>query len=196
MRIEFNIIQDWVKQNSRVLDLGCGDGTLLSQLRHNKNIEGLGIEMNNQLLTSCVEKELSVIQQDLNAGLSNFANDSFDTVIMTLTLQAMHRPDQVLEEMLRVGKTAIVAFPNFGNWRSRYALLFNGRMPVSPFMPFEWFDTPNIHFCTISDFEILCQQKKIQVVNKTTANAAARQPIWVKIWPNWFSTVAVYHLTR
>lgn len=196
MRIEFNIIEDWLAEQTRVLDLGCGDGTLLFNLQKNKGIQGLGIEIDPTNFQACIEKGLSVINQNLNDGLANFSDHSFDTVVMTLTLQAMRRPDHVLEETLRIGQSSIVAFPNFGHWRSRLHLLAKGTMPVSEFMPYNWYDTPNIHFCTIHDFEALCEKKGIRILNRAVTNTEAKQPVWVKLFPNWFASVAIYHLSR
>ncbi len=196
MRIEFNIIESWIKKQARVLDLGCGDGTLLYQLKKNKSVDGLGIEIGADNFDRCIAKGLSVINQNLNDGLGNFSDKSFDTVVMTLTLQAMRRPDRVLHETLRVGETAIVAFPNFGHWRSRLHLLFKGTMPVSEFMPYEWYDTPNIHFCTIKDFEALCESQGVRVLNRALTSLQGHQSFLAQFMPNWFASVAVYHLSR
>jgi methionine biosynthesis protein MetW len=196
MRIEFDIIESWIKPRARVLDVGCGNGVLLEQLQNNKGAQGLGIEINPEDFDQCIAKGLSVINQNINQGLDNFTDNSFDTVVMTLTLQAMRRPDQVLLESLRIGKTAIVTFPNFGHWRSRLHLLFKGKMPVSEFMPYEWYNTPNIHFCTIRDFEKLCRQEGIKIVNRAVANTDDKQSFWAKLMPNWFASVAIYHLSK
>ncbi|MCY4046354.1 MAG: methionine biosynthesis protein MetW [Cellvibrionales bacterium] len=196
MRIEFDIIESWIKPNARILDVGCGSGELLEQLRNNKSTNGLGIEINPGDFDQCIAKGLSVINQNINQGLENFTDNSFDTVVMTLTLQAMRRPDQVLLESLRIGETAIITFPNFGHWRSRLHLLFRGKMPVSEFMPYEWYDTPNIHFCTIRDFEKLCNNEGIKIENRAVANTSNKQSFWAKVMPNWFAQVAIYHLSK
>lgn len=196
MRIEFDIIENWIKPKARVLDVGCGNGMLLEQLRNNKGAHGLGIEINPEDFDQCIAKGLSVINQNINQGLDNFTDNSFDTVVMTLTLQAMRRPDQVLLESLRIGETAIITFPNFGHWRSRLHLLFKGKMPVSEFMPYEWYNTPNIHFCTIRDFEKLCREEGIKIVNRAVANTDDKQSLWAKLMPNWFASVAIYHLSK
>ena len=131
LRNDLSIIQNWVSPESRVLDLGCGDGALLKLLMENKKVLGYGLEIDAEQITECIRKGVNVIEQDLNSGLSNFKNNSFDTVIMTQALQAMHRPDLVLDEMLRVGKECIVTFPNFANWHARLYLVVRGRMPVT-----------------------------------------------------------------
>ena len=196
MRFEFDVIQEWVKPKSRVLDLGCGDGTLLCNLKKNKDVDALGIEIDHDHFTQCVSKGLNVIDQNIEDGLGNFSDNSFDMVVMTLTLQAVRHPDKVLEETLRVGKQSIVAFPNFGHWRCRLHLSSRGRMPVSKFMPYTWYNTPNIHFCTIRDFEALCQERGIQVLNKEVTSPEGKLPWLEKLWPNLFGSMAIYHLSR
>ncbi|CAA0082077.1 Bifunctional methionine biosynthesis protein MetXA/MetW [BD1-7 clade bacterium] len=196
MRFEFSVIQDWIQPHSRVLDLGCGDGTLLAALQKNKGVRGLGIEIEPAHFDACILRGLSVINQNLDKGLDNFTDQSFDTVVMTLTLQAMRHPDEVLEETLRVGKESIVAFPNFGHWRCRLHLITKGRMPVSKFMPYSWYNTPNIHFCTVRDFEDLCAERSIRILNKEVTSAEGRLPWLARLWPNLFASVAIYHLSR
>ncbi len=195
MRNDLSVIQDWLKPNSRALDLGCGDGTLLAMLRDNKNIEGYGLEIGPDQITACIGKQVNVIEQNLDDGLSNFADNSFDTVIMTQALQAMRAPDLVLDEMLRVGKECIVTFPNFGHWKARWHLAVNGRMPVSDLLPYEWYDTPNIHFCTFNDFEVLCREKNINTLNRQVV-ADGPLSVFKDIRPNLFGETALYHLTR
>ena len=195
MRVEFDVVQQWIKAQSRVLDLGCGDGSLLASLRDNLHVNGVGIEIDSEDFDQCIAKGLSVIEQDLNEGLTNFANDSFDVVVMSLALQAMREPDKLVEEMLRVGKQSIVVFPNFGHWRSRLHLITKGKMPVSKLMPYNWYDTPNIHFCTIRDFEALCKERNIKILNKEVTNTYRRLPGLGKVWPNLFAATAIYHLS-
>lgn len=196
MRLDHDVIQAWVKPGSRVLDLGCGDGALLLNLKNHKQVRGVGIEIDHEKFNICVSKGLSVIEQNADLGLGNFSNHSFDVVVMSQTLQAMNRPDQVLEETLRIGKEAIVAFPNFGHWFCRLHLGLKGRMPVSRFMPYSWFDTPNIHFCTIADFERLCQQKNIRILNRVVTTTDGKFNRLAAIWPNLFATTAIYHLSK
>jgi methionine biosynthesis protein MetW len=196
MRIDLDIIQSYVEPGATVLDLGCGDGTLLSMLREQKSVIGVGLEKDHQKITDCIQKNISVIDQDLNEGLEAFSENSYDVVIMTLTLQAMQRPDFVLEDMLRIGKQCIVAFPNFGHWKARWHLSLHGRMPVSDLLPYQWYDTPNIHFCTVKDFESLCQQKNITVINREVVATNSLGNFFTKLHPNLFGETAIYHLRR
>lgn len=196
MRLDLDVIENWIAPQSRVLDLGCGDGTLLLNLKNRKQVTGVGIEISPKKFNLCIEKGLSVIEQDLDKGLSNFADDSFDVVVMSQTLQAMDRPDFVLKETLRIGKESIVAFPNFGHWYCRMHLSMKGRMPVSRFMPYSWYDTPNIHFCTIKDFEMLCKELKIKILDKALTTASNQLDGVAKLWPNMLATTAIYHLSK
>jgi methionine biosynthesis protein MetW len=137
-----------------------------------------------------------VIEQNLDKGLSNFADNSFDTVVMTQTLQAVHYPDEVLDEMLRIGKECLVSFPNFGYWRTRLYLLTKGKMPVSNFMPHSWYNTPNIHFCTVNDFEALCQQKGIRILSRRVMNQHNETTTLGVNWPNLFGATAIYRISK
>ncbi len=196
LRVDLSAIQGWIVRQSRVLDLGCGDGTLLANLRDHKSVVGYGLEIDPEQITTCITKGLNVIEQNLDQGLSNFSDNSFDTVVMTQALQTMYSPDQVLEEMLRVGKECIVTFPNFGHWKARWHLCINGRMPVSDLLPYQWFDTPNIHFCTFKDFEVLCRDLHIQILHREVV-AEGKISRRLKDWrPNLFGETAIYHLTR
>ncbi len=194
-RADFEIIENWVSDGSRVLDLACGDGELLRTLKTKKNVSGYGLEINSQDIEYCIETGINVIEHNLDKGLSNFRDNSFDTVIMTQALQVMRFPHLVLDEMLRVGRECIVTFPNFGHWRCRMHLLLQGRMPVSKFMPYTWYDTPNIHFCTFRDFEILCQQKKLVVIKRLVVDQQHRLGWKIKYLPNLMGEIAIYHLT-
>ena len=155
MRPDLEIIQNWITPKSRVLDLGCGDGSLLNYLKLKKNVNGIGLEINADDIQSCIAKGVNVIEQNIDEGLTNFQSNSFDTVLLAQTLQASSKPDLLIDEILRIGEHGIITFPNFGNWKSRLSLASNGRMPVSKFMPHNWYDTPNIHFCTVKDFNDL-----------------------------------------
>ncbi|MDO3383166.1 methionine biosynthesis protein MetW [Gilvimarinus algae] len=195
MRFDFDQLQHWIGEKSRVLDLGCGDGTLLKLLADNKQVVGYGLEIDPQQIQTCISRGVNVINQNLDRGLENFEDNSFDTVLMTQALQTMRYPHRVLDEMLRVGKECIVTFPNFGHWKARFHLTFKGRMPVSDLLPYEWYDTPNIHFCTFKDFEVLCREKHINVLHRQVVNERSAQVLG-NLAPNLFGETAVYHLSK
>lgn len=195
MRIDLNKIQHWIKPNSRVLDLGCGDGTLLRLLADTRNAKGYGLEIDAQHINACIDKGINVIDQNLNHGLDNFSNNSFDTVVMTQALQTMRSPHLVLDEMLRIGKECVITFPNFGHYKARIHLTLHGRMPVSDLLPYEWYNTPNIHFCTFKDFEVLCHEKNITVLHREVVNEQTLQFLG-DISPNLFGETAIYHLRK
>ncbi len=196
LRTDLDVIQAWIKSGSRVLDLGCGDGTLLENLRDQKRVNGYGLEIDPSQITTCISKGLNVIDQNLDQGLSNFSDHSFDSVVMTQALQTMHAPDQVLLEMLRVGKECIVTFPNFGHWKARWHLAINGRMPVSDLLPYQWYDTPNIHFCTFTDFEFLCRELDIDIIHRQVVADRPIGRLLKDIRPNLFGDTAIYHLKK
>jgi methionine biosynthesis protein MetW len=196
MRPDLELIQKWIEPDSRVLDLGCGDGTLLSYLKAHKSVNGVGLEIDADNIQCCIDRGVNVIEQDIDKGLNNFQSSSFDTVLLAQTIQALSRPDALLDEMLRIGKKGIVTFPNFGNWKSRVFLACVGRMPVSEFMPHEWYNTPNIHFCTVKDFDKLCVDKGIRVLARTVVNAQHEGSWAMKSWPNLLGEIAIYHLSR
>ncbi len=196
MRPDLEIIQQWIEPNSRVLDLGCGDGSLLHFLNETKNVSSIGLEIDQDNIEQCIENGVNVIEQNMDKGLDNFQSDSFDTVLLAQTLQALSNPHLLVEEMLRVGKKGIVTFPNFGNWKSRLYLATRGRMPVSKFMPHQWYDTPNIHFCTVKDFDALCKEMNIRVLTRTVVDSQHQGSWAVKAWPNLLGEIAIYHITR
>lgn len=196
MRADLQIIQEWIKPGSRLLDLGCGDGELLRYLSDHRQVTGYGLEIDPDKINACIERGVNVIEQNLDAGLSNFGDNTFDSVLMTQALQAVHYPDQVLEEMLRIGREAILTFPNFAHWRCRLYLGSKGRMPVSEFMPYTWYNTPNIHFCTFKDFEDLCRERSIRILDRLVVDQA-HQSTWLSgLWPNLLGEIAIYRVTR
>ena len=194
LRPELQKICEWIEPGSRVLDLGCGDGALLEWLHQHRGVTGYGIEINPDNVLSCLKKNLNVIQTNLDAGLTDFDDNSFDYVIMTQALQALQRPDKTLEEMIRVGRQSIVTFPNFGSWKCRAYLSMKGRMPVSKALPAQWFDTQNIHLCTIKDFEQFCEQRSMTISKKGIVDFEHRPSQLMKLWPNLFGEVALYQL--
>jgi methionine biosynthesis protein MetW len=163
MKPEFKIIADLIETNMRVLDVGCGDGTLMEFLKNNKKIDIRGIEILKNNVQQCIGKGLTVIEGDAEKDLSQFPDESFDFVILSQTLQAFLNPEKVISELLRVGKKAIVTIPNFGYWKVRLHLLIKGTMPVTRTLPDEWYNTPNLHMCTIKDFFNFCENRKINV---------------------------------
>lgn len=196
MRADLDIIQQWIPENSRVLDLGCGDGELLAWLKANKNVTGYGLEIDPDKINACLEKGVNVVEQNLDLGLGNFASNSFDVVVMTQALQVVHYPDKILQEMLRIGRTCIITFPNFGHWRCRWYLATRGRMPVSDFMPYTWYNTPNIHFCTFKDFEALCKEMQMQVLDRLAVDNQHRAHLGNRLLPNLLGEIGIYRVTR
>jgi methionine biosynthesis protein MetW len=196
MRSDLSLLTGWITQDERVLDLGCGDGALLAHLKHAKNTSGYGMEIDTQNILKCVEKNVQVIHQDLNEGLAYIDDKSFDTVIMTQSLQQTKAPDKVLAEMVRIGKRGIVSFPNFGHWTIRIYLALRGKMPMSEVMPFRWYNTPNIHFCTFKDFEILCKEQGIKILKKTVVDNDHLQNWKIKLMPNILGEIALYQIEK
>ena len=197
MRADLDIIFDWIHPNSRVLDLGCGDGTLLKKLEEEKSVAGYGLEINPEHITSCLKKGVNVIEQDLDQGeLNRFKEKSFDVVIMTQALQAVRRPDKMLDEMLRLGKECVITFPNFGHWSLRFYLAWKGKMPMSKTLPYTWYNTPNIHLCTFKDFEELCVQKGITIKRRTVVDSEHKSRWFDQIFPNLLGRIAIYQVSR
>jgi len=183
-------IAQWIKPESRVLDLGCGDGTLLDHLKQTKHVHGIGVEISDTQVLTCVQRGVTVIQQNLEDGLAMFEDQQFDTVVLSQTLQSMHNTEHILREMARVARNAIVSFPNFGYWPHGWSILM-GRMPVTGQMPYGWHDTPNIHLCTLKDFERLAETLDFQLLERATFNDQHE----VKWLAGWRSTLAVYRFT-
>jgi methionine biosynthesis protein MetW len=196
LRAHLQIIQDWIAPRSRVLDLGCGDGAFLAHLKATKQIRDCGLEIDQANILACLQAGVNVIEQDVDKGLKNFETNSFDTVVLAHTLQALHHPGDIVDEMLRVGKSCILTFPNFAYWRHRLSLIRNGRMPKSPQLPYEWYNTPNLHHCTISDFDELCRSKNIKVLHRTVVDDAQNSSALMRMLPNFFGINAIYHITR
>jgi methionine biosynthesis protein MetW len=198
IRVDHKIIAELIDNGSRVLDLGCGDGSLLKFLVTEKSVIGRGVEITEEGMEMCVSKGLSVLHGDIDEGIRDYRDGFFDYVVLSQTLQVVHRPRFVIKEMLRAGKKAIVSFPNFGNWRVRLDLLFSGRMPKSDVLPFEWYDTPNIHLCTIKDFRVLCSEmgirieREIYLKNQDTENTG----LLVRVAPNLFAGIAIYLISN
>jgi methionine biosynthesis protein MetW len=198
LRSDQKLIADLVPEGARVLDLGCGDGALLEQLRDQRGAFVRGVEIDVDNIAACIGRGLSVIQADLDEGLPAFADDSFDVVVLSQTMQVVRRPRIVLTEMLRVGRRGVVSFPNFAYWRNRGFLSLRGRMPVSPAIPYTWYDTPNIHHTTFKDFRDFCRDGGA-VVEREIALVAAEESgpgRVVTVWPNLLADSAVFVVRR
>ena len=191
-----SVIEKWVEVRSKVLDLGCGNGNILSELQKTKDVIGLGVEIEEKNIEECLLQNINVLEQNIDDGLNNFSSDSFDVVILSQTIQVLKNPDTALEEITRIGKTCIVTIPNFGHWRSRLSLLLNGRMPVTSPLPESWHATPNIHLCTLKDFEMLCSELLISIEERVTVNSNNQSKWYLDIWPNLFSASAIYKISK
>lgn len=193
---ELSKVLGWVKPGSRVLDLGCGDGRLLARLRDERQVQGYGLEIDIDNVRRCVATGVNVIQADLDAGLDAFDTDAFDTVILLETLQAVRYPAHLLEAMLRVGREGVVTFPNFAHWRARLQVGLGGGMPVTPALPSQWHDTENIHLCTIADFERLCRERSVQIVERVVMDSNRKEGRLSRCWPALFGETALYRVRR
>ena len=185
------LLRKAVGTGARVLDLGCGDGSLLAYLARERGVTGYGIEIGNPGVLASVHNGINVLQSDLESGLAGFADASFDCVILSQTLQAMHRTEAIVAEMLRVGRDAIVTFPNFGHWTHRLQIVL-GRMPVSTALPYQWYDTPNIHLCTVADFDAFLAERGYAVENRVVLSGGAP----VSVLPNLRGELAIYRFRR
>jgi len=186
-RPDLAAIAAWVRPDMSVLDLGCGDGLLLKHLRETRNVRGYGIEIEDEKVIASVANGVNVLQGNLEGGLAGFDSGSFDYVILSLTLQAVRHTEEIVREMLRVGREAIVTFPNFGHWRHRWQVI-RGRMPVSDELPYQWYDTPNIHLCTLRDFETFCATHGIRILQRLVLDQG--EP--VSVLPNLRGSLAVF----
>jgi len=198
IRVDLQLIADMVEPGTRALDVGCGDGALLDHLVRSRQVDGRGMELSQRGVNACVANGLSVVQGDADTDLGNYPDDAFDYVILSQTLQATREPRQVLGQMLRVGKRAIVSFPNFAHWQVRLRLVFGGRMPETPSLPYKWYDTPNIHLCTIKDFRALCDELGIVVDKSISLDSRGRPQAWAadSALANLLGAQAVFQLRR
>ncbi len=190
-RPDFAAIAAWIPQGASVLDLGCGDGSLLRYLKETRHVRGYGVEISDENIVACIRNGVNVIQGDLESGLSGFESNAFDYVLLSQTLQATRHTEALVQEMLRVGREGIVSFPNFGHWKARLQVL-RGHMPVSDELPYQWYDTPNVHLCTLDDFENFCADLHVQILDRSVmANGGE-----VKMLPNLLGSMAVYRFKR
>ena len=194
-RIDHSVILDLIPPRTKVLDLGCGDGSLLVKLVRQKGVTGRGIEISEEGVRACIAKGLTVMQGDIDKGLRDYPVNSFDYVVLNQTLQAVKKPDVVLSEILRVGKKGIVGFPNFAYWKMRFYLFTYGRMPKTEFLPFEWYDTPNIHFCSIFDFTEYCAKNGVTIEKTVYLSTDRGGRVLRGVRPNLFAENAVYLLS-
>ncbi len=190
-RPDFAAIAAWIPEGASVLDLGCGDGSLLRYLQGTSKVQGYGVEISDDNIVACIRNQVNVIQGDLESGLSGFESNAFDYVILSQTLQATRHTEPLMQEMLRVGREGIVSFPNFGYWRNRMNIL-QGNMPVSEDLPYQWYDTPNIHLCTLHDFETFCHDNKMYILDRRVMTGDSE----IKLLPNLLGSTAVYRFKR
>ncbi|HSS69946.1 MAG TPA: methionine biosynthesis protein MetW [Casimicrobiaceae bacterium] len=190
-RADFSTIAGWVAPSARVLDLGCGDGSLLAYLRESRRVSGYGIEIDDAGVLASIGNGVNVLQSDLESGLAGFDDQSFDSVILSQTLQAMRHIEELVAEMLRVGHEAIVSFPNFGHWSHRLQVL-SGRMPVSKSLPYQWYNTPNVHLCTVADFDAFCETRAFHVLERVVLRDGER----VGLLPNLLGSLAIYRFRK
>ncbi|MBI4938298.1 MAG: methionine biosynthesis protein MetW [Nitrosomonadales bacterium] len=190
-RPDFAAIAAWIPQGASVLDLGCGDGSLLRYLHGTRKVRGYGVEIDDLNIVACIQNGVNVIQSNLESGLSSFESEAFDYVILSQTLQATRHTEALMQEILRVGREGIVSFPNFGYWRGRINVLL-GNMPVSKDLPYQWYDTPNVHLCTLHDFETFCADKGVHILDRRVMTGKSE----VKLLPNLLGSTAVYRFRR
>ena len=191
-----SILNAWIPKNSEVLDLGCGDGSLLASLKNKLNVSGYGVDISEKKIQLSLSKGLNVIEQDIDEGLDNFKDASFDIVIMSQSIQALKKPENALKEIVRIGKECIVSIPNFANLKCRAQLALTGKMPVSNALPYDWYSTPNLHLCSLRDFESLCKKLNIKVIERKLSDSNGRSSFLMKTFPNLFTEVALYKLKQ
>lgn len=194
-RLDYELIENLVPEGATVLDLGCGDGQLLEELITRRHARGSGVDISQAAVEACVARGLPVVHGDLDEGLADFADASLDVVILSLSLQQLRRPRMAIREMVRVGRLAIVSFPNFAHWSLRAQLTFRGRMPVSKDLPFQWWDTPNIHLCTIKDFRTLCREEGLCIEREIALRSLDRPPARLRR-PNLTARIAIFSVRR
>ena len=190
--LEYKIIEEWVTPGSSVLDLGCGNGELLAFLSSKKQVHPQGIDIDESAICKCVEKGLSVFHQDIDTGLSEYPDGSFDFVVLNHSFQQVKKPEYVLNEGLRVGRKVIVSFPNFVHYSSRFQIFFSGRVPVTPALPYSWYDTPNLHFLSISDFIEFCHRRNIVIEDSVSVSKNR----YARFWPNFFAEAGFFILHK
>ncbi|MBY0575958.1 MAG: methionine biosynthesis protein MetW [Gallionellaceae bacterium] len=190
-RPDFAAIASWIPKGASVLDLGCGDGSLLRYLKETRAVSGYGVEISDLDIVSCIANGVNVIQNDLESGLSDFESGSFDFVMLSQTLQATRHTEPLIQEMLRVGREGIVSFPNFSYWRNRLSVLL-GNMPVSSELPYQWYDTPNVHLCTLNDFETFCRDHRVAILERRVMTGERE----ISVLPNLLGSTAVYRFQR
>ena len=190
-RPDFAAIAAWIPQGSSVLDLGCGDGSLLRYLRETREVRGYGVEISDAKVAACIANNVNVLQSDLESGIADFEDQSFDFVILSQTLQATRHTEALMREIVRVGREGIVSFPNFGYWKNRLQVVL-GNMPVSDELPYQWYDTPNVHLCTLDDFEMLCAHLQIRILGRHVIADGND----VLVMPNLRGSTAVYRFRR
>lgn len=197
LRLNYSIITEIINKGAKVLDLGCGDGDLLAQLIEEKSVNGIGVEINQDAAISAMEKGLSVIQGDIDEGLKGFQDKEYDWVILNQTLQSTEKPDYVIDEMLRVGEKVVVSFPNFAYWKVRFYLFFTGHMPKSKILPFEWYDTPNIHLLTVNDFYEFCKKRDIKILKSVfMTRANVKKNFIMRSLSNFFAEEVIFVISK
>ena len=193
-RKDLLLISSWIESNTKVLDLGCGNGELLKILKKNQNVRGYGIDNDIKNIKDSLKKDVNVLQIDLDNGLSEFETNSFDYVVLAQSLQVVKRPKELIDEMLRIGKEIIVSFPNMGHWSSRVQLLTKGMMPITKNLPYTWDKTPNIHLCTIKDFLAFCEKNKYKILKESITNKKQKSNFLIRMLPNLFVEIATFRI--